>query len=325
MLVFGTEIHIVTFVFIVLETVFFFNQLYVYLSWPDDKIRKYYLILLGLLIVKNLAMGLFPDPEFDIPLVVQYGFTYAAGFVMASYFPYYFYKAYDLRGLRFHATYGIFLFLYLPFITVFLVEYTLTKNIDQSLAHGLYIPAAYSLVLAYVMWKSIQKEFRKEIEERKYWEIIGLYFSVIPFIAIAFFPDITQLVEAIITNAGFIVLTFFFTHGDILKNRRNKQMLDRLTKSAQGQGLPGGTPVSDPQALEHTMNNYGFTSREKEVMLLVRVGHTNRKIAEEMGIKVGTVKKHVENIFQKTGVSNRTELIHKLTQNRLPEPPDAQN
>lgn len=325
MLVFGTEIHIVTFVFIVLETLFFFNQLHEYLSRPGDRIRKYYLILLGLLIIKNLAMGLFPDPEFDIPMVFQYGFTYAAGFVMASYFPYYFYKAYHLKGLRFHATYGIFLFLYLPFVTVFLIEYSLTKDIDRSLAHGLYIPAGYSLVLAYAMWKSVQKAFKTEIENRQYWEIIGLYFSIIPFIAIAFFPNITQLVEAIITNVGFTILTFLFIQRSILQNRKNNQILDSLNDPSHLPVIPGSTADLDSQVFEQNMNSYGFTPREKEVMRLVRIGNKYRVIAEDLYISERTVKKHIENMFQKAEVSSRAELIHKLTQNSPIQPLNSQN
>lgn len=312
MRVFGTDIHIVTFLFIVLETIFFVYQFYHYLCWPQDKTRKYYLILLGLLIVKNVAMGLFPDPQYqNIPMVVQYGLTYAAGFFMASYFPYYFYKSYDLRGLRFHATYGIFLFLYLPFIVIFLTEYTLTKNIDQSLAHGLYIPAAYSLVLAYVMWKSIQKAFKKEIENREYWEIIAMYFSVIPFIAIAFFPNITQVTEAIITNLGFTILTFLFIRRSILQSREDRKKLFELIEKHDG-SKDSDLLEEDSQFFEQKLSVWKLTPRQKEVVRLVKYGLTYPEISEMMHISDKTVKKHIENIFRRVGATNKMELIHKI-------------
>ena len=102
MLVFGTEMHIVTFVFVLLEIVMFFYQLVDYLSRPQDKSRMWYLILLFLLIVYNITGGLFPDPRINIPIVTQNIIAYGSGFLMGAYFPYYFYKGFGLKGLRVH-------------------------------------------------------------------------------------------------------------------------------------------------------------------------------------------------------------------------------
>ena len=51
-----------------------------------------------------------------------------------------------------------------------------------------------------------------------------------------------------------------------------------------------------------------LTQREVEIMHLVSEGCANRTIAERVGISEGTVKIHLHNIYQKTGVANRTEL-----------------
>ena len=50
MTVLNTEIHIVTLVFVLLEVMMFSHQLVFYLQKPNEKKRKYYLILLFLLI-----------------------------------------------------------------------------------------------------------------------------------------------------------------------------------------------------------------------------------------------------------------------------------
>ena len=141
---------------------------------------------------------------------------------MASYFPYYFYRSYNLSGLQFHATYGVVLFLYVPFTLIFTTEYLLSGNIDSASAQGLIIPAGYSLVLAYVMFRAIRKTFEKEIENREYLEVIGMYFSVVPFVAIAFFPGIDQVTEAIINNLGFTILTILFIRCSILQARTDR-------------------------------------------------------------------------------------------------------
>ena len=51
-----------------------------------------------------------------------------------------------------------------------------------------------------------------------------------------------------------------------------------------------------------------LTDRETEVMCLVAQGFTNRKIAEELILKEGTVKIHVHNIYGKLGIKNRVDL-----------------
>lgn len=51
---------------------------------------------------------------------------------------------------------------------------------------------------------------------------------------------------------------------------------------------------------------YGLTPREYEVMSLVGVGKTNQEIAQLLWLSPRTVKKHLENVFEKLGVTNRT-------------------
>lgn len=52
----------------------------------------------------------------------------------------------------------------------------------------------------------------------------------------------------------------------------------------------------------------GLTKRETEIATLISLGYSNREIAEELIISETTVKKHVSNIFEKTGIERRDEL-----------------
>jgi len=45
------------------------------------------------------------------------------------------------------------------------------------------------------------------------------------------------------------------------------------------------------------------------VFLLIEKGLSNREIAAELVITVGTVKKHISNIFRKLGVNRRTQAV----------------
>ncbi|HEX2741598.1 MAG TPA: response regulator transcription factor [Rubrobacter sp.] len=54
-----------------------------------------------------------------------------------------------------------------------------------------------------------------------------------------------------------------------------------------------------------------LTPRELEVLELMRLGRTNRQIAENLVISLGTSKNHVEHIIAKLGVSDRTQAVVK--------------
>jgi LuxR family maltose regulon positive regulatory protein len=54
-----------------------------------------------------------------------------------------------------------------------------------------------------------------------------------------------------------------------------------------------------------------LSERELEVLQLVADGRSNREIAKQLFVTVGTVKKHLNNIYGKLGVARRTEAVAK--------------
>jgi DNA-binding CsgD family transcriptional regulator len=55
-----------------------------------------------------------------------------------------------------------------------------------------------------------------------------------------------------------------------------------------------------------------LTPREREVVALVREGKRNAEIARELWIAPGTVRKHLQNIYEKLGVGSRTAALARL-------------
>lgn len=55
-----------------------------------------------------------------------------------------------------------------------------------------------------------------------------------------------------------------------------------------------------------------LSKREQEVVELVKKGWTNQVIAEKLHISVNTVKRHLQNIYEKYSVNNKTQLVQKL-------------
>jgi LuxR family maltose regulon positive regulatory protein len=52
-----------------------------------------------------------------------------------------------------------------------------------------------------------------------------------------------------------------------------------------------------------------LSKREYEVLRLIADGSSNREIAEILIVSLGTVKKHLNNIFGKLGVTTRTQAV----------------
>jgi DNA-binding CsgD family transcriptional regulator len=51
------------------------------------------------------------------------------------------------------------------------------------------------------------------------------------------------------------------------------------------------------------------SAREQQIIASLIVGATAREIANELRISVHTVRTHIRNIYSKTGVANRVELV----------------
>ena len=62
-----------------------------------------------------------------------------------------------------------------------------------------------------------------------------------------------------------------------------------------------------------------LSERELEVLDLIAAGLSNSEIAERLFIAVGTVKRHINNIYSKLDVHSRTQAIAKATALRLLE------
>lgn len=54
-----------------------------------------------------------------------------------------------------------------------------------------------------------------------------------------------------------------------------------------------------------------LTAKEREIVSMVREGASNKLIARQLDISLSTVKTHLRNIFAKTEVVNRTELVSR--------------
>lgn len=54
-----------------------------------------------------------------------------------------------------------------------------------------------------------------------------------------------------------------------------------------------------------------LTPKEKEVLLLLRLGKSNSEIATTLSIRMNTVKTHIKSVYKKLEARNRTEAVVK--------------
>jgi DNA-binding CsgD family transcriptional regulator len=60
------------------------------------------------------------------------------------------------------------------------------------------------------------------------------------------------------------------------------------------------------------MSAYGLTAREKEIVGLVLQGRSTSGIADTLVLSIHTVQQHIKNIFEKTGVRSRRDLVARV-------------
>ncbi|MBV8550700.1 MAG: response regulator transcription factor [Acidobacteriaceae bacterium] len=95
--------------------------------------------------------------------------------------------------------------------------------------------------------------------------------------------------------------------GILRKSAETTTVLACLRVVAQGRSWMQDSVFRDSAPVEEQLR-CDLTPREYQIMELVEQGFKNREIAEQLGIRPGTVKIHLKHIFEKTGVRGRHGL-----------------
>jgi DNA-binding NarL/FixJ family response regulator len=123
------------------------------------------------------------------------------------------------------------------------------------------------------------------------------------------FDDDERIFQAIMAGAS----------GYLLKEETAEVLIDAIHDS-----LNGGAAMSASIALKvlgivrrsnapqpAPVEDFGLTGREMELLEHLKAGLTYERIASNLYISVGTVRKHIENIYRKLRVSNKVEAVQK--------------
>jgi DNA-binding NarL/FixJ family response regulator len=122
------------------------------------------------------------------------------------------------------------------------------------------------------------------------------------------FSDRARILDALDAGAA----------GYLLKDAEPDQLLRGIRAAAAGEAPLAPRAASELLAERHeTRPASGLTPREREVLAMVAEGLPNKLIARRLEISEKTVKAHLTRIFERLGVSDRTQAALWAQRHRL--------
>jgi len=328
MLVFGTQMHIVTFIFVCIETVILFYLVIYRLARPDDKTAILNITLIFLLLIYNIAGGLLPDPNLPGSYFIQEAIAYATGFITPCYFPYYVYKAFDLKQMRFHAYKGIYLFLILPYF-IFVIAFSESGSLVYA-QKFLILPLLYAVWILYSLIKSIRLKYHNDFRNKESKsEVAVLLISLVPWIGLPFidYYNMGQAMEATITNTGFLLLWAFQVERHIKQTRAEHQglidsQLQLLDWNENLQKEVDKRTIELRKINEQKTNTFVNLVHETKTPLSLLNNYLEEYIqkhgsAEELDIIKGSVNKLTRDINSLFDIERFTKGLHVFNHNQI--------
>ena len=110
--------------------------------------------------------------------------------------------------------------------------------------------------------------------------------------------------------------------GYVLKDVTRQDLLSTIRRVLRGEAVLSGDIAT--QTLQRLAGRPAgqsvpelLTPRERDVLVQIVEGRTNRQIAQLLSLSVGTVKIHVEHIIAKLGVADRTQAAVRAVESGL--------
>jgi len=129
------------------------------------------------------------------------------------------------------------------------------------------------------------------------------------------YPFIKVIILSVSDNVGDLFTSIQYgAQGYLLKNMDPDDWLQYLRSIVDGSNVATRDMAGKllyqfrERDLQNTPAISSLTPREKEILLLVSEGLTNKQIAENLFIAENTVKNHIKNLLEKLCLENRVQL-----------------
>jgi two-component system, NarL family, response regulator NreC len=107
--------------------------------------------------------------------------------------------------------------------------------------------------------------------------------------------------------------------GYVLKEAADSELVQAVRSAAAGDTYLQPALGARLAASSGSHNGDELSERERDVLRLIALGHTNAEVAEQLYISIRTVESHRAHIQQKLGLSTRAELVRYALEHGLVE------
>lgn len=140
------------------------------------------------------------------------------------------------------------------------------------------------------------------------------YFPQIKVLVLTTFDDDEKIFEAIMAGAS----------GYLLKEEPKDNIYKAILETIDGGAamspiiaMKALNLIRTPMQAQFTKQDFGLSPREIELLEQLKNGLTYEQLAANMYISIGTVRKHIENVYRKLQVNNKVNAVKVATDNRL--------
>jgi DNA-binding NarL/FixJ family response regulator len=131
--------------------------------------------------------------------------------------------------------------------------------------------------------------------------------NFVPVILLTTFDDPQALKEGISAGAA----------GYLLKDAEPEMLKEVLEAAVRGQRIFQPGPAMPVTTQTGNLATVGLTGQETAILRLVAGGYSNKEVARNLGISVGTVKNHISDILRKLDARDRTHAVLKAIAGHL--------
>jgi DNA-binding CsgD family transcriptional regulator len=162
---------------------------------------------------------------------------------------------------------------------------------------------------------SKDREYQMRISKYRSLFLVGGIFAVLVFVedstVIFNFQYVVNILDLKVFTEHNLSEDIFFAILAIIGVKNGFSQLTQSIEQAEATPCKAGPEKEVPLEEEPFITAYGLSNRQRDVLFLLMNDCTYQKMAEELGLSVGTVKFHAHGIYEKTDSRNRSELIHK--------------
>lgn len=139
------------------------------------------------------------------------------------------------------------------------------------------------------------------------------------------FPDIKIVMSTVFDEEDYIFQSIMAgANGYLLKDEKPQKIYFSIEEAMEG-GAPMSSGIASKALtlirkmadVEESPIDFNLSKRETEILEQLSKGQNYQQIAEHMFISPGTVRKHIENIYQKLQVHSKLEAVQLALKHRL--------